>query len=125
MSNPAKRKGTAAENGVVSYFRLRGWPFAERRALAGTRDRGDLAGIRGIAGACVVEVKNCAALSPSWLDEMRVEQVNDAAALGIVVAKRRGKGDPAEWVAMTSLRQMCDLLAAAGYRDPTADREAG
>jgi hypothetical protein len=124
VANPSRRKGTVAENGVVDYFRKRGWPHAERRALAGTKDRGDLAGVHGIAGAVVVEVKNCARLEPGWLDEVAREQANAEAVLGVVVAKRRGRGNPGEWVAMLTLRQLCDLLAAAGYRGGPDDLDS-
>jgi hypothetical protein len=90
--NPSKARGTAAETAVVRFLRGSGYPGAERRALAGTQDRGDIAGIPGL----VIEVKN----------ERRMElarYVNEALAeagledLGVVWHKRRGRGSPGDW----------------------------
>lgn len=109
----SKRKGTAAETAVVGYLRERGWPHAERRALAGARDRGDVAGIAG----CVLEVKSCARMEPAaWLDEAAAERANDGAAVGAVIAKRRGTSDPARWYALLTVEQLADLLISAGYQ---------
>lgn len=113
MANPARRKGTAGENGVIDYLRRRGWPYAERRALGGSKDRGDVAGIAGV----VLEVKNCAKWQPAaWLAEAAAEQANDNAVLSAVVVKKRGTTDAGQWYALLTFRQLCDLLAAAGYR---------
>ena len=90
----SKRKGTAAESAVVNYLRTQGFPQAERRALNGVLDRGDVAGVVGT----VIEVKNCARTElAAWLDEADTEADNDGAQLGVVWHKRRGKGSPADW----------------------------
>lgn len=128
MANPSKRKGTAAESAVAAYFIRRGWPFAERRALTGSQDKGDLAGIYGVAGAAVLEVKNCKTPAiPAWLREAAVEQQNAGASVSAVISKPRGVGYDrvADWHAHLTVRQLCDLLAAAGYRGshPQPDQE--
>jgi hypothetical protein len=99
----AKRKGTAAETAVVRFLQANGWPQAERRALAGAADRGDVAGL-----PVVVEVKNAARMElAAWLDEAVKEagqrspyygQVppSDGTA-GVVWHKRRGKASPGDW----------------------------
>lgn len=125
MSNPSKAKGTAAETAVVTYLRSRGWIHAERRALTGNQDRGDIAGVVGVT----IEVKACKAFTPAeWLKEAQTEQANNGDHVGVVIAKRRGTTNPADWYALMTVRQLCDLLAAAGYRDPrltpVADEEA-
>ena len=113
MANPSKAKGTAAESAVVSYLKRRAWPFAERRALNGNLDRGDIAGIAGV----VLEVKSCRSIDlAGWMAEAQVEKTNDGATIGAVVAKKRGTTDPGEWYAVLPFRELCDLLAAAGYR---------
>ncbi|KUJ65599.1 hypothetical protein ACZ90_45945, partial [Streptomyces albus subsp. albus] len=87
----SKKKGTSAESAVVAYLRSRGFIQAERRALNGSQDRGDVAGIPGT----VLEVKNCARTElASWVDEAEIERVNDGASLGAVWSKRRGKSNP-------------------------------
>lgn len=50
----SKAKGTAAESAVVKYLREQGWPSAERRALNGASDRGDIAGVVGTV-ICVLD----------------------------------------------------------------------
>ena len=85
----SKAKGTAAETAVITYLREHGFPTAERRALHGTSDWGDVAGVPGV----VIEVKNCARVEiAAWVDEARAECQNAGAAYGVVWHKRRGKG---------------------------------
>lgn len=115
MANPSKRKGTAAETAVVEYLKGRGWIHAERRALAGSLDKGDVAGVVGVC----LEVKSCKTMDlAGWLREVEAEQANAGAHVGAVVAKKRGTTNPADWYAVLTFRQLVDLLAAAGYRDP-------
>ena len=67
----------------------------ERRAKNGSKDRGDVGGVRTAAGGrVVIEAKDYGGrLLPSeWLREAEVERGNDDAEVGVVVAKRRGKG---------------------------------
>lgn len=122
MANPSKQKGTAAESAVIAYLRRRGWLWAERRALHGNTDLGDVTGLPGI----VIEVKAHKTLDlAGWLRELQTEQANAGATVGFVWAKKRGTTNPADWYAITTGRQMCDLLAAAGYRGTgTVDQEA-
>lgn len=117
--NRSKTKGTAAESAVVTYLQSRGWPHAERRALAGGKDKGDVAGIYGIAGTVVVEVKSCKTVAvPAWLREAAEEQNNAGAAVSAVVSKPRGIGDTrvGDWHVHMTVKQLCDLLEQAGYR---------
>lgn len=65
----------------------------ERRARNGSKDRGDISGVRCIAGRVVVECKDVRKMALSgWVDEAEVERGNDDAAVGVVVHKRLGKG---------------------------------
>lgn len=108
----SKRKGTAWESAIVRYLIERGRPAVERRALSGTADRGDIAGIVGV----VIEAKSCKAMQlAAWLDEALVEQANDGADYAAVWHHRRGKGSPGDgYVTMTG-EQWLRLLTAAGY----------
>lgn len=116
MVNRAKAKGTNAETAVVTYLQSRGWPYAERRALSGSADKGDVAGILGV----VLEVKSCAKHDlAGWSAEARKEQHNARAEIGAVVAKKRGTTDPGEFYAVLPFAQLCDLLTAAGYGGTT------
>jgi Holliday junction resolvase len=100
----SKAKGTAAETAVVRFLQANGYPHAERRALAGAQDRGDIAGIPGL----VIEVKNERAMKlAAWIAEADAERYNLPARPGMAEAsvvwhKRRGKTDPGDWyVTMT------------------------
>lgn len=99
MVNKPKQKGTAAESAVVSFLRTVGFPYAERLALQGGKDRGDITGIPGI----VVEVKACQEYTfSSWLAEAEVERDNAKADFGFVVAKPRlvGTARTGQWYAL-------------------------
>lgn len=56
MSTKSKAKGTKAESDCVKYLREY-WPAAERRALAGNKDKGDIAGIPHAVGEVKAAVK--------------------------------------------------------------------
>lgn len=118
MVNNSKRKGTSAETAVVNWLRSRGWIHAERRALNGVHDRGDVAGLPGV----VIEVKSCREFDlAGWCKEAEQERVNDGAQIGVVVAKKRGTTDPGEWYAVMPFAQLADLLGAPGFgREATA-----
>lgn len=95
MANKPKIKGTAAESAVRDYLRSVGYHHAERLALSGALDRGD---ITGVDPRLVIEVKDCKTLTfGPWLKEAEVERVNAGADIGIVVAKRRLHTNPADW----------------------------
>lgn len=107
----ARRKGTAAETATVNYVRTRGWPYAERRALSGANDRGDIAGIPDV----VIEVKAAKAITlAAWLDELTQEIDNDGADIGWLVIKRRGCTDPADWYWLTTGTIATQLMREAG-----------
>lgn len=94
MTRP-KDIGTKAETAVVRYLRSAGFPQAERRALRGTQDAGD---ITGIPGVCIEVKGGDRAKSASdgqiaaWLAETATEAINADADLGVLVVSRRGVG---------------------------------
>lgn len=81
----------------------------ERRAKSGSRDRGDVGGVRVHGQRVVIEAKDCARMDlPGWVREAHLEAGNDGALVGIVIAKRRGVADPmSQWVHM----EVRDLVA--------------
>lgn len=85
-----KDKGTDAERAVVRYLQANGFPHAERRALNGSTDRGDVTGCPGL----VIEVKHRDRESSDlqinqWLDETETERLNAHADIGLLVVRRR------------------------------------
>lgn len=111
--NRSKRKGTAGESAVVSTLVEAGWPHAERRALAGTKDRGDVAGIPGVVIECKAEASYDI---PGWLREAAAEKANDGAEHAAVWFKLKGKTDPRQWAVCMTGQEYMDLLKAAGYQ---------
>lgn len=109
----SKRRGTAWESAIVTYLQTRGWPHAERRALHGNHDRGDIAGVVGV----VIEAKNATRVElAAWLDEANHEAANDRAPVGAVWFKRRGRTDPGKGFVLMDGHTFTQLLAEAGYR---------
>lgn len=107
-----RAKGTAAETAVVRWLRDHGFPHAERRALHGTNDQGDVTGI----GPVVLEVKNHKTLDlAGWIRELETEIDNAKAETGAVIAKKRGTTDPADWYAVLPMHLLAELLLDAGY----------
>ena len=108
-----KAKGTSAETAVVNYLIANGYIHAERRALAGVNDKGDIAGLPGVC----IEVKAHKSYSiPAWLKELAAEKVNAKAQVGILVVKPVGVGsaNTGNWWAIMPLSEATELLKRAG-----------
>lgn len=103
-----RAKGTRFESDVVDV--LRAWfPWVERRAPSGARDRGDIAGVPGFA----LECKNAARMElAAWVDEALTEAEHAGSTYGAVVHKRRGKPAERAYVTM-ELRGFAALLREA------------
>ena len=110
--NPSKQKGTAWESAIVAFLQHTGWPYAERRTLAGSKDRGDIAGIPGV----VIEAKNVKTIAlGTFLDEANLEAFNDGAAYGVAWIKRRGRTWPGHGYVLMDGDAFVGLLIEAGY----------
>ena len=74
-----------AESAVVAFLRGNGWLSAERRALHGSLDQGDVTGTPGL----VWEVKyaNGGVRMAGWIAQTEVERLNASADYGILVIK--------------------------------------
>ena len=111
MANRAKQKGTACESALVDYLRGRGHPAAERRALAGGADKGDI--LIPTLPWLAIEVKNHR--SPryqQWLREADAAAGNAGAEVGIVVHKPMGVGlaRPDDWHVVMTLKMFMRLV---------------
>ncbi|MGD9991108.1 hypothetical protein [Pseudonocardia sp.] len=108
-----RRRGSTAELAVARYLRTVGFPGAERAVRTGYRtatrtspDPGDIAGIPGL----VISVKDAQVERlTSWLTEVRVMTATGG-ELGLLVHKRRGHANPANWWCWLRFR---DALALA------------
>lgn len=133
MTNPSKKRGTAAESALVRWARDNGFPHARRKALEGANDAGDVELVPDqprYAGAVVLEVKAVAtaatgqpppALLAAWLDETERERANAGADFAALVVKRRGTTDPARWWAYIRLGHLLDLFGYPWDTGETGD----
>ena len=118
----ARKAGTSFERLVADYLRDVVDDRIDRRAKTGSKDRGDIGGVRIWTQRVVLECKDVSKIALSqWAAEAEVERGNDDALAGVVVHKRRGKGRAADqWVTMT-LGDFASLLN--GNRDHLDDSE--
>jgi hypothetical protein len=123
----SKQIGTAAESALVRYFKARGWPSADRIALRGSLDIGD---IHIHPHLCIESKSGHAAESASdgqvavWLAETERERVLKGADFGILIMKRKGVGlsRPGRWWAVTTARTY-DRLRLAEETDVLVPEE--
>lgn len=106
----SKDKGTAAESMLVEYLQNHGWPYAERRALAGVADKGDVSGTPGIVWECKHAGREIR--MAEWVQETVAERANAKAEHGVLVIKPRGYGQArvGEWFAVMvewDLNRLC------------------
>lgn len=108
----AKTAGTRFETAIVDYLAVHVSDLIERRRLNGSKDRGDISGVRHMGGRVVVECKDYAGryLLGPWLRDVNIARGNDDAAVGVVVIKRRGVSDPGEQVVAMTMRDLVALL---------------
>lgn len=94
MVNKPKIKGTAWESDIVQFLRDNGFPLAERRALTGGKDKGD---VTGLGFPVVIEAKNEKTITlGTYASEVQAEMVNADADFGAAWVKRRGKSSPGD-----------------------------
>jgi len=118
----ARTAGTAFETLIARYLaHALDDDRIERRTRNGTKDRGDIGGLRIHGQRLCVECKNCSRQDlAGWIREAHLEANHDDALAGVVISKRRGTTDPAQqWVHMT----VQDLVALITGQPPQEDTE--
>jgi len=115
VSNPSKRKGTTGENAIVTWL-LQWFKGAERRALRGINDAGDISGT-----PYVHSVKRCESWPiHKWLEELDTQRRNAGGHFGWISAKRSRR----PWVHIVPHDVMTHLLDAA-YGRPEEEKGSG
>lgn len=96
MANPSKAKGTAAETRVVKYLKSFGIK-AERKALSGSNDKGDIQVDVGWSVGLIMEVKSGKQTTnptrkqlDEWMNQTMTEGKNSH-CLSLLVVARFGK----------------------------------
>ena len=109
----ARAAGTRWETEIVRALVDAGWPNAERRRLAGSEDKGDIAGVIGVC----IEAKNTNRLDLAGaMKEARREGFNAGAVVSVAWLKRRGKQSAEDGYVVLDGATFMQLLAEAGYR---------
>lgn len=105
MANPSKAKGTRAETRVVQYLKCHSI-FAERKALAGSADQGDLRIITKDGKEITAEVKTGKQTHnysrkdfETWKEQTIIEGINSRCpSVLIIVRYRRCITDAEVWL---------------------------
>lgn len=108
MTNRNKAKGSAAERAVCDYLNSRSID-AERIPAGATLDRGDLWVPDKTWPA--IQIKNHARLDlAGWIRDVQTQAANAKRSTGIVVHKRIGKANPADWYTTLTLEAFVTLM---------------
>ena len=112
----AKKAGTTFERQVADYLTQHVDDRIDRRAKTGSKDRGDIAGVRIWGQRLVLECKNTTRLNlAGWMNQAEIERGNDDALAGLIIHKRHGNNQPGDQWVTTTLRELTALLN--GYRE--------
>ena len=113
MANPNGRKGTAFERQTADFWRDHWDDRIDRRVKTGAKDKGDVANLRLGPHRIAVECKNERRTDlAGWVKEAQEEAENDGALLGVVVAKRKGHGQPQDQYVIMTQGDLLKLLQA-------------
>lgn len=121
--------GTAAETAVVRWLQTNGFPNAERRALRGTQDAGDVTGTPGLAwsikGGHMAKTASDGYIR-DWLAALELQRANARADIGILVQQRAGAG-PANagrwwaWMPLDAAFRVCAVSLGYAAVRPAVD----
>lgn len=115
----AKSAGGKFERLMADYLSKHVDDRIDRRVKTGSKDRGDIAGLRHQGQKVVVECKDVTRWSPgTWFTEAEIERINDDALSGMVFAKRHGNANAGDQIVMMTAR---DLVALLTGRRPIED----
>ena len=109
----AKKAGASFERSIADFLAANLDDRIDRRVKTGSQDKGDIGGVRTPDGRRVVlELKDYGGrLQPGpWIKEAHTERDNDGAAVGAVVAKRRGTTNPGDQFVLMTVTDLIALL---------------
>lgn len=105
----AKAAGARFERQVADHLAKYLDDRIDRRVKGGSKDRGDIGGLRHMGQKVAIECKNTSRINlGTWINEAHTAMGNDDAGVAVVIHKRHGKGQPGDqWVTTT----VDDLIA--------------
>lgn len=118
--NKPKQIGTKAESATVKYLIPNGFPQAERRALRGEHDAGDLAGTLGVCWSVKGgdQARYASDLDiTNWMAALATQVVNAKADVGVLVVQRKGVGpaNAGRWWAYMPAYQITALMVGMAW----------
>lgn len=113
-SNASARKaGSTFERQIADHLAATVDDRIDRAVKRGTKDIGDIAGLRFHGHKIAVEVKNTAKVELSkWASEVEVERQNLGALAGVTIHKRHGVSDPGKQWVTTTVDNFIELMNA-------------
>ena len=112
----AKKAGTTFERQVADYLAQHVDDRIDRRTKTGSKDRGDITGVRIWGQRLVLECKNTTRLAlADWMKQAEIERGNDDALAGLIIHKRHGNNKPEDQWVTTTLKELTALLN--GHRE--------
>lgn len=97
----SRRKGQRAEQAVAKWLRENGWHARTSRSVSGMQQGKDLVSDFPLA----IEVKDHARMElAAWIDQAVAN--GEPGEPGVVIHKRRGKGNPGDWYATLRLADL-------------------
>lgn len=108
--------GTRYETSIKDWLRDNGWPYADRKVLEGSEDKGDIRLSERVP--FVIEAKTAKSTTDraslgTFVKELEVEVKNANAECGAVVFKRKGTTDIGNHYAIMPVHMLNDLLKRA------------
>lgn len=116
MANRMKSMGTSHETAIKEWLRKNGWPYAERKTLAGAADEGDIRLSERVP--FVIEAKTAKSTTDraaigSFVKELEAEVVNSGSESGAVILKKRGTTDVGQYYAIMPVHMLNVILSKA------------
>lgn len=106
----ASRRGSSWERQVSDWLNTLGWK-TDRQPRHGRADIGDIAGMPGT----VIQCKNWKSFNlAEWVRGMEEQMGNASADMGVVIAKRLGKGSVDDAYAIMPAKLWAQLMKEAG-----------
>jgi hypothetical protein len=109
----AKAAGATFERRIADHLKIAlDNDFIDRKVKTGTKDCGDIGGVRAHLQRIVIECKDYGGQikASEWLREAEIERGNDDALAGIVIAKKRGTADPNDQIVLMDVRNLVALI---------------
>ncbi len=117
----SRKAGAKFERDVADYLAEHVDDRIDRRVKTGSKDKGDIAGLRHMGQRVVIEAKNQRRLDlADWIKQADIERGNDDAQIGLVIHKRHGAGDTGDQYVTCTLRDLVALLTGERPDYPTA-----